>query len=89
MAAVLNVDGYSQLRLYTLATTAPLTERPRPQLPPGNIGSLSFAQNGAALFVSLGRAVSPDEVWRVDTRTGAATQVTAADHGEFTEQSFV
>jgi dipeptidyl aminopeptidase/acylaminoacyl peptidase len=89
MAAVLNVDGYSQLRLYNLATTAPLTERPRPQLPPGNIGSMTFAQNGAALFVSLGRAVSPDEVWRVDTRTGAATQVTAADHGEFTEQSFV
>jgi hypothetical protein len=87
MAAVLNVDGYSQLRLYNLATAAPLTERPRPQLPPGNIGSMHFTQNGAALFVSLGRAVSPDEVWRVDTRTGAATQVTAATTRASTERA--
>lgn len=89
MAAVLNVDGYSQLRLYDLAATAPLHERARPQLPPGNVHALNFTADGAQLFLSLGRAVSPDEVWRVNTQTGAVTQVTAADHGSFTEENFV
>lgn len=89
MAAVLNVDGYSQLRLYDLASSAPLRERPRPQLPPGNIGALSFTADGSQLFVSLGRAVSPDEIWRVNTATGAVSQVTAANHGAFTEENFV
>jgi len=78
LAGVYNVDGYSQLRLYEGGPDA-LRERPRPQLPPGIVSSLSFTRDGATLFVGLSRAVAADEVYRVDTRSGAAAQVTQSD----------
>ena len=89
MAAVFNVDGYSELRLFEMNPAPPLRERPRPRLPPGNISAMAFTRDGRYLFCDLGRAVSPDEVWRVDTATGAVQRVTAADHAGFTEESFV
>jgi dipeptidyl aminopeptidase/acylaminoacyl peptidase len=78
LAGVYNVEGYGQLRVYE-GTPDALRERPRPQLPPGVVSSMSFSRDGATLFVGLSRAVSADEVYRVDTRTGAATQVTQSD----------
>jgi hypothetical protein len=78
LAGVYNVEGYGQLRVYE-GTPDALRERPRPQLPPGVVSSMSFSRDGATLFVGLSRAVSADEVYRVDTRTGAAMQVTQSD----------
>ena len=42
--------------------------------------SIAFAHDGGALFVDLSRATSPDEVYRVETPSGAVTAVTASDH---------
>jgi dipeptidyl aminopeptidase/acylaminoacyl peptidase len=80
LAAVVNVDGYSQLRLYDVADLAHPRERARPALPPGVITSVAFAHDGSALFVDLSRATSPDEVYRVETASGAVAAVTASDH---------
>ncbi len=80
LALVFNVDGYSQLRLYNAADPAHPLELARPALPAGVVTSIAFAHDGSALFVDLSRATSPDEVYRVETPSGAVTAVTASDH---------
>lgn len=80
LALVVNVDGYSQLRLYDAADPAHPRELTRPSLPPGVVTSLAFSHDGSALFVDLSRATSPDEVYRVESASGAVSAVTASDH---------
>lgn len=80
LALVLNVDGYSQLRLYDASDPAHPRERARPALPPGVVSHIAFAHDGSALFVDLARATAPDEIYRVETATGAVSAVTASDH---------
>lgn len=80
LALVFNVDGYSQLRLYDISDPAHPREIARPALPPGVISSVAFAHDGSSLFVDLSRATAPDEIYRVESPSGAVSVVTAADH---------
>ncbi len=80
LALVFNVDGYSQLRLYDASDPAHPREIARPALPPGVISSVAFAHDGSALFLDLSRATAPEEVYRVESPSGAVSVVTSSDH---------
>jgi prolyl oligopeptidase PreP (S9A serine peptidase family) len=80
LALVFNVDGYSQLRLYDASDPAHPREIARPALPPGVISSVAFAHDGSALFLDLSRATAPEELYRVESPSGAVSVVTSSDH---------
>jgi dipeptidyl aminopeptidase/acylaminoacyl peptidase len=78
-AIVYNMDGRSELRLYDVQNPRAPRELARPRLEAGWISHFAFAQDGRALGVSLSRGSLPDELYRVDARSGATTRVSASD----------
>jgi dipeptidyl aminopeptidase/acylaminoacyl peptidase len=89
LAVVVNVDGWSQLRLYDASNPVQLRELTRPTIPPGVITTLDFSHDGRYLLLDLSRASSPDEVYRVDVRSGAVERVTRSDHAGVDEATLV
>ncbi len=89
LAAVYNLDGWSQLRLYDVHDPAHPTERARPAVPPGVISSLSFSRDGASLAFDLSRAASPDEVFRLRVADGIVDRLTQSDHAGLDETRLV
>jgi dipeptidyl aminopeptidase/acylaminoacyl peptidase len=79
LAAVFNLDGVSQLRLYDVSDPTRPRERPRLDVPQGVISSLDFSADGRTLVFDLSRAVAPDEIYRV-TPEGRVERITESDH---------
>ncbi len=86
-ALVVNVEGYSQLRIYSAEDPEHPRELSRPSFPPGSISSLSFTRDGAGLLFDLSRATSPEEVYRVEVRSGTVSRVTQSDHAGLDESA--
>ena len=89
LAVVVNLDGFGQLRLYDVSTPAAPREKPRPEVPPGEIAGLEFSADGRALVFGLTRASAPDEVYRLDLATTRAERVTRSDHAGLDESALV
>lgn len=89
LAAVMNLDGWSQLRLYDVSDSAHPTERARPEVPPGVISSLSFSGDGHTVVFDLSRAASPDEVYGLDVASNHVTRITRSDHAGVDETALV
>ncbi|MFO0608202.1 MAG: S9 family peptidase [Polyangiales bacterium] len=89
LAVVVNLDGFGQLRLYDVTTPTAPREKPRPEVPPGEIAGLEFSADGRALVFGLTRASAPDEVYRLDLATTRAERVTRSDHAGLDESALV
>jgi dipeptidyl aminopeptidase/acylaminoacyl peptidase len=89
LAVVLNLDGYSQLRVYNVRNPEHPTEMVRPSVPPGVISSLSFSADGHTLALDLSRAASPEEIYSVNVTTGAVNRLTQSDHAGIDENALV
>ena len=63
LAAQVNVDGRSEVRLFDARSRK---ERPVPALPPGGVRALGFHPQAGELAVSLDSAKGPGEVWSLD-----------------------
>jgi len=63
LAAQVNVDGRSELRLFDARSRK---ERPTPALPPGSVRALGFHPQAGELAVSLDSAKGPSDVWSLD-----------------------
>ncbi len=89
LAVAVNIDGWSELRLYD--PTMPYDLRPLAKvlLPHGVVGKMEFTKDGRALFVAFSRASLPNEVWRVDVATGKSQRVTASDHAGIDDAQLV
>ena len=89
IALAVNVDGWSEVRLFNPADP----RHPRPmsavQLPRVVVGSMDFSDDGRYLVVGAGRAGLPDEVFRVEVATGRSTRVTQSDHAGVDEATLV
>jgi dipeptidyl aminopeptidase/acylaminoacyl peptidase len=85
IAVGMNIDGWTDVRLYDAKDPRHLTSLAKVDLPRGVAGHLEFTEDGRSLFVSLSRASSPNEVYRVDVATGKAERVTASNHGKVAE----
>ena len=63
LAAQVNVDGRSEVRLFDARSRK---ERPAPALPPGGVRALGFHPQAGELAFSLDSAKGPGEVWSLD-----------------------
>jgi dipeptidyl aminopeptidase/acylaminoacyl peptidase len=77
-AVVTNEDGRGVLHLIDLRTGK---ERPAPRLPPGNVGGISFHDNGRDLAFGLVNASTPSDVFSLDVRTGKVDRWTESETG--------
>jgi dipeptidyl aminopeptidase/acylaminoacyl peptidase len=89
LALAVNVDGWTEVRLYDPAD--PLHPRPLPpvQLPRVVVTSMEFSADGRTLVLAAGRASLPDEIFRIDVATGRAERVTQSDHAGIDEDDLV
>ena len=78
LAVVTNEDGTGALHLFDAKT---LKERPRPKLPPGNVGSVSWHLDGRNLAFTLESARHPMDVFSLDARTGKVERWTESETG--------
>jgi dipeptidyl aminopeptidase/acylaminoacyl peptidase len=78
LAVVTNEDGTGVLHLFDAHT---LKERPRPKLPPGNVGQVSWHLDGHNLAFTLESARHPMDVFSLDARTGKVERWTESETG--------
>jgi len=88
VAYVRNVDGFSEV---TLADVSPdgLDPYPRPDLPTGVLGGLSFGPDGDRVAFSLSAATDNSNVHVVDVETGERTKWTRASTAGIPQDTFV
>jgi dipeptidyl aminopeptidase/acylaminoacyl peptidase len=72
-SAVINADGRRELRLFDGNT---LKELPKPQLPVGNVGGVSFHKKLPEMSFVLNSTKSPSEVWSFNPQTGKSERWT-------------
>ncbi len=70
LAAQVNVDGRSELRLFDARSRK---ERPAPALPPGSVRALGFHRQAGELAFALDSAKGPSEVWSLDPNAAKDT----------------
>jgi dipeptidyl aminopeptidase/acylaminoacyl peptidase len=89
LALGVNIDGWTEVRLYDPAD--PYHPRPlaRVQLPRVVVDSMAFSRDGRYLVLGAGRASMPGEVLRVEVATGRAERVTVSDHASLDEDTLV
>ncbi len=86
LAAVFNVDGRDELRLFDAASGKELT---RPKVPNGQIPSIKWhAKKTTELALTLNSPQSPATIFSVDADTGAAQRWTTADTAGVDPASF-
>jgi dipeptidyl aminopeptidase/acylaminoacyl peptidase len=78
LAVVTNEDGTGVVHLFDARTGK---ERPRPKLPPGNVGAISWHQDGRNLAFTLESARHPADVFSLDARTGKVERWTESETG--------
>ncbi len=89
LALAVNIDGWSELRLYDPTLPYDLKPLAKVDLPRGVVGKMEFTKDGRSLFVAFSRASVPNEVWRVDVATGKSQRVTSSDHAGIDEAQLV
>jgi dipeptidyl aminopeptidase/acylaminoacyl peptidase len=78
LAVVTNEEGSGVLHLFDARTGK---ERPRPKLPPGNVGEVSWHLDGRTLAFTLESARHPMDVFSLDTRSGKVERWTESETG--------
>jgi len=78
LAVVTNEDGTGVLHLFDARTGK---ERPRPKLPPGHVGAISWHLDGRNLAFTLESARHPTDVFSLDARTGKVERWTESETG--------
>lgn len=86
LAAAINEDGYSSLRLFDTKT---LRERPRPKVPAGLVSSLRSARNAPVLAFSFGGPTVNGDAYTLDLKAGKVERWTRSELGGLDEGSFV
>jgi dipeptidyl aminopeptidase/acylaminoacyl peptidase len=87
LAAVLNVEGWHELRLYDVSQPRAPKRLATPKLPPLVISDLDVSADGK--FVALGGSspTLPNELFRVEVATGKAERLTRSDHAGVDESA--
>lgn len=85
MAVTVNVDGYSQLHLYSLPSFKPL---PTPDIPKGLVRNVRF--QGSTLLYSLTNTITPGLIyrWNVDHPDNPPVALTRADTQDLNLKKF-
>lgn len=86
LACIINEAGRSRLKVVEVGTGR---ERPLPSLPTGVVASISFAGPENRLFLLLSTHASPNEIHRLDLRTGQRVQLTQSMLGNIPPERFV
>ncbi len=92
IAAQVNVEGRSELRLFDGRT---LAELPTPALPPGSVGRLSFHRRLGTLGFAVNSTQGPNQLFALDVASGRVQQWTRAsaaagvDMSTFSDQRIV
>src|SRR5205823_5172210 len=89
LALAVNVDGWSEVRLYDPTMPFDLKPLAKVDLPRGVVGKMELTKDGCALFVAFSRASVPNEVWRVEVATGKSQRVTESDHAGIDDSQLV
>lgn len=89
LAVAVNVDGYSDVRLFDPTMPFDLKPLAKVDLPRGVVGAMETTKDGAALFVAFSRASTPNEIWRVDVATGKSQRVTSSDRAGIDDGALV
>ncbi|MCZ6601621.1 MAG: S9 family peptidase [Planctomycetota bacterium] len=89
--SVQNEDGYSRLRVRTLADWKDVS---LPALPRGLISSVGFSHNGRFIAMALQGPTATSDVWRIDLDEGKAEKITRSslaglDPKKFTEPELI
>jgi dipeptidyl aminopeptidase/acylaminoacyl peptidase len=74
LVVAFNVEGFSELRCWDLATGKPL---PAPKLKPGVVANLAFRPNSHEIGFSLNSEDSASDAWSADLDTGLVNRWTA------------
>jgi dipeptidyl aminopeptidase/acylaminoacyl peptidase len=85
LAAVVNVDGWHELRLFDVSDPRAPKRLSAPKLPPMVLSDLDVSADGK--FVALGGSspTLPNELFRVEVATGKAERLTKSDHAGIDE----
>ena len=86
LAIAVNADGYDELSILDAAT---LKERPALSIPRGQIGGLTFSQNGKLLAMSLSGPSRTADVWIADLASGRLARVTRSSTAGIAAAAFV
>jgi dipeptidyl aminopeptidase/acylaminoacyl peptidase len=78
LAVVTNEDGTGVLHLFDARTGR---ERPRPKLPPGNVGEVRWHVDGRTLGFTLESARHPMDAFSLDLRSGKVERWTESETG--------
>lgn len=89
VAVSLNVEGWNELRVYTLDEQLALRPGARIDLERAVVGAMELSGDGRALVVSASRANLPNEVYRIDVATGRSARLTQSDHAGLDESQLV
>lgn len=85
LSIVTNVDGYDELAILDTAT---MKERSSLKIPRGQIGGMTFSQDGKTLALSLSGPSRTADVWKADLASGNLSQVTRSSTGGIAPSSF-
>ncbi|HRE88440.1 MAG TPA: alpha/beta fold hydrolase [Myxococcota bacterium] len=86
LAATINEEGYSTLRLFD---TKSLRELKRPNIPQGLVGSLRVARKAPVLAFSFGGPTVNGDAYTFDLKTQKVTRWTRSELGGLDEAGFV
>lgn len=89
IALAVNIDGWTEVRLFDPTDALHLRPLPRVQLPRVVVDAMAFSADGRYLVLGVGRASMPDEIFRVEVATGRAERVTRSHHADIDEDELV
>jgi dipeptidyl aminopeptidase/acylaminoacyl peptidase len=89
MAISVNVDGWSDVRLYDVSDPRKPVKKSDMGLPRGVATDLTFSEDGRFLAVAQSGPTFPNEVFRVEIATGKAERLTESDHAGVREEDLV
>lgn len=87
IALAVNVDGWSEVRLYDPRDPRHPTALARVQLERVVVGEMDFSRDGRYLVLGAGRSSMPDEVFRVEVASGRVERLTQSDHAGIDERA--
>ena len=89
LAVAVNVDGWSEVRLYDASDPRKPKKTADVALPRGVASDLALSEDGKWLVVAHSGATFPNEVFRVEVATGRAERLTESDHAGVAESALV
>lgn len=89
LAISVNVDGFSEVRLYDASEPRKPRKTADVALPRGVASDLALSEDGKWLVVAQSGPTFPNEVFRVEVATGKAERLTESDHAGVSESALV